>query len=128
MGVEQTVTFTGRTVPAWPVVRDQLARHGLAVQTRMIDGVLAFPDELPTESWRELRLGTDQGMVTLRRETDRVVCVTWGNADPGLRQLWNALIWGFAAAGDGRILTPDGPRSAEEFRCSAELPGGWGIS
>lgn len=125
MGMDQTVTFAGKTTPAWPAVRDLLAHQGLTVQVRMIDGELAFPDELPSESWRELRVGTAIGMVTLRRESDRVAFVIWGNADPGLRQIWNALAWGFAAAGDGRVESPDGPRSAEEFRRSAELPSGW---
>jgi hypothetical protein len=44
----------------------------------MIDGELAFPDEEPPEDWRELRIGTPEGMmVTIRRERDRVVLVVW---------------------------------------------------
>src|SRR3712207_8342677 len=35
----------------------------------------SFPDEVPPEGWRELRVGTPQGMVTLRREGGAVVCV-----------------------------------------------------
>lgn len=115
MGMEQTVTFASGAVPAWPDVRDLVAQKGLAVQVRMIDGELAFPDELPPETWRELRVGTTQGMVTLRQEADRIDFVIWGNADAGLRHLWNTLTWAYAAAGDGRILLPNGPRTAEEF-------------
>lgn len=125
MGMDQTITFPAGAVPAWTVVRDLLAQHGLPVQLRMIDGELAFPDELPPESWRELRVGASSGMVTLRREPDRVVCVIWGNADAGLRQVWNALAWAFAAAADGRILTPNGPCSAGDFLRVAEVPPGF---
>ena len=122
MGMDRTVSFAGRPTPAWAAVADLLARHGFPVQVRMIDGQLAFPDEAPPEPWRELRVGTPQGMVTLRREADRVVCVTWGNADEGLRQAWNALAWAFAEAGGGRVESRTGPLTAADFRRTADLP------
>jgi hypothetical protein len=122
MGMDQSVTFAGAAVPTWPAVCDLLARHGFAAQVRMIDGELAFPDETPPETWRELRVGTPQGMVTLRREADRVVCVTWGNADATLVQAWNALAWAFAEAGGGRVVSAAGPLAAADFRHSADLP------
>jgi hypothetical protein len=121
MGVDQRLTFAG-SPPSWPAVRDLLAQSGFAVQMRMIDGQLAFPDEEPPESWQELRVGTAAGMVTLRRAGQELVCVTWGNADAGLRQAWNALAWACAAAGGGRVLTAQGPIDAEAFRHTAELP------
>jgi hypothetical protein len=122
MGMDQTVSFAGRPTPAWATVADLLARHGFPAQVRMIDGQLAFPDEAPPEPWRELRVGTPQGMVTLRRQADCVVCVTWGNADEGLRQAWNALAWAFAEAGAGEVQTAEGPFDAVAFRRHAELP------
>lgn len=122
MGMDQTVTFAGKSPPSWPAVRDLLAARGFPAQTRMIDGELAFPDEEPPESWRELRVGTPQGMVTLRRGPDHVVFVTWGNADDALRQAWNALAWAYAEAGGGRVQTPQGPADAAAFREGAELP------
>jgi hypothetical protein len=122
MGMDQTVTFAGKTIPTWPAVRHLLAGRGFAVQMRMIDGQLAFPDEEPPEEWRELRLGTPQGMVTLRRGTHEVVFVTWGNADQALRQAWNALAWAFAEAGGGHVLTPEGVLDAAAFARQAELP------
>jgi hypothetical protein len=88
----------------------------------MIDGQLAFPDEEPPESWQELRVGGPAGMVTLRRVGQELVCVTWGNADAGLRQVWNALAWACAAAGGGKVQTAQGPLDAEAFRRVAELP------
>src|SRR4051794_16420066 len=101
MGMDQTVTFAG-SAPAWPRVASLLAERGYPVQMRMIDGELAFPDEMPAATWREIRLGTPQGMITLRRQrtgdSEALVLVTWGNADAEMRQAWNALAWACAAA------------------------------
>jgi hypothetical protein len=120
--MDQTVTFAGRPAPGWPAVRDLLAGLGYSVQLRMIDGELAFPDEEPPEAWRELRPGTPEGMVTLRRSAEGVTFVTWGNADDALRRAWNALTWAFAEAGGGTIGTPNGPVDAATFRRTADLP------
>jgi hypothetical protein len=118
MGQERVVTFAGGVVPPWPSVGELLTRSGFPVQMRMIDGQLAFPDEQPPESWAELRVGTSQGMVTIRRVADRVRLVTWGNADAAMVQAWNALAWAFAELGGGRV---DG-QSPDEFRRQADLP------
>ena len=118
MGVEQRVTFAG-DVPAWPAVRALLGGANYPVQTRMIEGQLAFPDEEPPVDWREMRLGTPGGMVTLRREARRVTFVVWGNADPAMLRARNALMWAFAEAGDGKV---DGELGSGDFRASAELP------
>jgi hypothetical protein len=122
MGMEQTVIFTNKPLPSWPAVRDLLARHGIAVQNRMIDGELAFPDEEPPATWRELRVGTAQGMVTIRREVDGVRLVTWGNADTAMQKAWNALTWAFAEVGGGQVQTAEGTLDAAAFRVRAELP------
>jgi len=122
MGMEQTVTFAGSAIPSWEAVGALLSQHGFPVQMRMIDGQLAFPDETPPADWRELRLGTPAGMITVRREADRVLLVTWGNADAGMQQAWNALTWAFAEAGRGAVLTADGPRSAADYRQAVDLP------
>ena len=121
MGMDQTVSFTGPS-PSWGAARDLLARHGYPVQLRMIDGQLAFPDEEPPEGWRELRVGTPSGMVTIRRETGQMILVVWGNADAGLRQAWNALAWALAEAGGGRVLVAEGELSAADYRVRADLP------
>jgi hypothetical protein len=120
--MDQTVTFGDRPAPGWPAVCEVLARQGYAVQLRMIDGELAFPDEQPPEGWRELRVAAPEGMVTVRRAGGGVTLVTWGNADAGLRQAWNALAWAFAEAGVGSVQTPQGPGDAAAFRRAAELP------
>src|SRR5712672_169181 len=95
MGMEQTVTFSS-PAPSWEAVRDHLASHGYRVQLRMIDGELALPDETPPHDWRELRVSTSAGMVTLRRDAEGVTLVIFGNADATMRQAWNALTWALA--------------------------------
>jgi hypothetical protein len=121
MGMDQTVSFSGPP-PSWEAVRDLLTQHGYAVQMRMIDGQLAFPDEAPPEGWRELRVGTPGGMVTVRRESGQMVLVVWGNADAGLRQAWNALAWAAAEAGGGQVRTAEGAFGAADYRRQADLP------
>src|SRR5438067_12815516 len=122
MGMEQTVTFALGGLPTFEAVSSLLAARGFPLQLRMIDAELAFPDEKPSEGWRELRVGTPQGMITLRREADRLSLVTWGNADRGLTQAWNALVWACAHQGGGQVLTERGPVSADEYRQTADLP------
>ncbi|MCC6416643.1 MAG: hypothetical protein IT429_00160 [Gemmataceae bacterium] len=124
MGMEQRVTFGTAARPLWPAVGELLSVRGFPVQMRMIDGELAFPDEAPPDNWRELRLGVPAGMVTLRRDEASATLVVWGNADPGLRQAWNALTWACAEVTGGRIDTPEGAVSAKDFQARAELPEG----
>ena len=120
--METTVIFEERPIPTWVACRTFLQSRGFAVQMRMIDGELAFPDETPPDAWQELRVGTAHGMVTLRRDHDRIAFVTWGNADAAMVQVWNALIWAVAEVGGGRVETEQGLQTAAEFRRSADLP------
>ena len=102
MGVELGVTLAG-AAPAWPAIAEACARRGLAVQMRMIDGQLSFPDELPPDSWGELRLGVPGGMVTMRRQSNRVVLVVWGNVDEALLRSRQALAEAVAEAAGGTV-------------------------
>ena len=122
MGMEQTVSFAGKPDPTYAAVRDFLGQRGFPLQMGMIDGQLAYPDELPEDGWRELRLRTPQGMVTVRRDGERLVFATWGNADGAMRQAWNALVWAFAAVGGGQIETAEGPADAASYQNRVELP------
>ena len=128
MGMEQTVTFSASAMPTWAAVSSFLTSHGYPTQVRMLDGQLALPGEMPPDDWQELRIGTTQGMVTLRCSRDTVVFVTWGNADAGLRQAWNALAWAYAEIGGGTVQTPEGVLEAAAFRRQADLPSGLGPS
>lgn len=125
MGMEQTVTYNPGTLLSWSKVQGLLSERGLSAPMRMIDGQLALPHETPSDAWRELRLSVPGGMVTLRRAADRVTLVTWGHAEGPLLESWNALAWALAEAGDGRLLTPNGPVAAVDFLNTATLPAGF---
>lgn len=114
MGMDLQVVFP-TAAPAWSAVVERLATHGLAVQMRMIDGELAFPDEVPPDGWRELRVAADGAMVTVRRNEAGVALVVWGNADAAQRRLWHALARAFAAAAAGQVRTEQGVFDAETF-------------
>jgi hypothetical protein len=107
MGMNQNVVFPGEP-PSWPAVAKLLADKGCPVQMRMIDGELAFPDETPPDTWREIRVAAAGAMVTIRRQPNQVVLVAWGNADDNQRALWNALAATWAEAGGG-IVQAAGP-------------------
>lgn len=64
----------------WAVVLERLATRGVPATVKMIDGLPAFPGEVPDESCSELRLSFPAGMVSLKRVAAGVVCVVWGNA------------------------------------------------
>jgi len=120
MGMQRTVRFDPDTVPAWDAVRGQLDRLGVTAAVKMIDNLPAFSDETPEPGWKELRVGTPNGMVTLRAEPGSLACVVWGNADDALRADWDALCWACAAAGAGRVETAEGLHAADTF---AQLTG-----
>ena len=122
MGMDQTILLSKGSSASWPGARELLNRYGFRVKVLMIDGELAFPDEEPAETWRELRLGLSKGMITIRMQEDRIQVVTWGNADPGLLQAWNAVTWAFAHASAGLVQSSEGNISADEFRKKADLP------
>jgi hypothetical protein len=115
MGLDRTVRFPASSVPTWDTIRGQLARVGESAPLRMIDGLPAFPDESPEESWRELRIGFPAGMVTLRRVGDSLTCVVWSNADEALSAALDRVVWACASAGAGLVGTPTGELSASDF-------------
>jgi hypothetical protein len=125
MGMEQYVVFPTPEAPAWPAVADLLARAGLPVQMRMIDGELAFPDEAPPADWRELRIAAAGAMVTLRRAAAGFTVVAWGNADDAQQRLYNAAAWALARAGGGRVQAGGDSLDAESFARQALMPPGW---
>ena len=122
MGLAQRVDFESGRFPDWQAVADLLAGKQYPVQVRMIDGELSLPEELPSGTWQELRVGTPAGMVTIRREEAGVQFVIWGNAAPALQQASNALAWAFAERGSGIVETADGCLRPTEFARKAELP------
>ena len=125
MGLDRKVTIPAGIVPTWGPLADFFTTRQFPVKIMMIDGELSFPDELPPATWRELRLGTPLGMVTLRREEDGVRVVTWGNAEGPLLLAWNAATLALAEVFGDRIHEGGEARSAQEFARQVELPEGW---
>jgi hypothetical protein len=91
MGLQQSVEMPGG-FPAWADFQHACTTAGLPIRVRMIDGLPAFPDEMPPESWQDVRIGTAGGMITLRRSATGVDIVTWGNAECTLQDDIRTLI------------------------------------
>ena len=85
MGQERIITFSG-TSPSWEAIQREATAAGLTLTVRMIDGLPAFPDEIPADGWNEVRVGLMSGMVTVRQQPGRLSLVIWGNADETLRR------------------------------------------
>ncbi|MEZ6140815.1 MAG: hypothetical protein R3B84_09610 [Zavarzinella sp.] len=84
MGLEKTISGdTSKLI--WEKFVESLATAGIPYAMRMIDRMPAFPDELPPENWVEIRFSCDDGMLTVRRTTDAISVVVWGNADQKLQ-------------------------------------------
>jgi len=122
MGLEHTVRFRGEGSPDMRRVIALLGERNFPVQVRMVDGELTMPDEVPPEGWKEVRLATSSGMVTLMHQGREVRVVTWGNADDPMQRAWNAVAWAVAKAGDGQVIRSEGPQSPDDFRASVAVP------
>lgn len=68
-----------------PALLGRLADAGLPTAVVMVDNVLQGPGSTPPTSWRDVRLRTPAGMVTLRRVPNGIAVVVFGNADTPLR-------------------------------------------
>ena len=105
MGMEQKVVLPAGQTPVWPKLADHCVAQSFPLKVMMIDGELAFPDETPGDAWREVRVGTAHGMVTLRRAEDGVHLVTWGNAEGPVRAAWETLARLVAEAFEGTVVS-----------------------
>ena len=121
MGQQRTIRFPGGQVPSWEAIRGQLLRVEPGVALRMIDGLPAFPDEVPEPAWNELRVGLPVGMVTIRRQGGDLVCVVWGDAGGELASAWDRVSWACAAAGDGEVQGAGGAVSPGDFAAAAGI-------
>ncbi len=75
----------------------RLAGAGMAVAVQMIDGALVPPNAQPPAAWREVRLRTPAGTVTLRRREGAVAVTVFGNADAALEAAQRAVADALAA-------------------------------
>ncbi len=121
MGLDCTVRFPGNGLPTWEAIKNRLAQVGELAPLRMVDGMPAFPDEVPDDGWRELRVGTDSGMITIRKSGLALNCIIWGNADVALQAARDRIAWACAVAGNGVVDTPTGELSADAFASHAGI-------
>ena len=83
MGLEIVVPRQG--LCPLPSLIEALAAGGLPTSVAMVDNVLQGPGARPPAQWRDVRLRTPAGVVTLRRTASGVSVVVFGNADEKLQ-------------------------------------------
>jgi hypothetical protein len=84
MGLDVTVD---RAAPlAFVPLLAKLAERGLPATIAMVDGQLHLPKAEPPATWRDVRLRTPAGMLTVRRDGARLSIVVFGNADDALQR------------------------------------------
>ena len=83
MGLE-IVVARSHLCPLSPIL-ERLRAAGLPSTVAMVDGVLQGPGAVPSLDWRDVRLRTPAGVVTLRRTPGGVAIVVFGNADGALQ-------------------------------------------
>jgi hypothetical protein len=79
-----------RPLPLGPVL-DALGRAGVTAVVAMADNALRPSGAPPPEEWRDVRLRTAAGMVTLRRQTAGIAVLVFGNADAALQAAQRAV-------------------------------------
>jgi hypothetical protein len=72
-------------------VLDALGKAGMPAVVAMADNVLRPPGAPPPEEWRDVRLRTPAGMVTLRRQTAGIGVLVFGTADAALQAAQRAV-------------------------------------
>jgi hypothetical protein len=85
MGMELAVQRAAESVSIRAVLA-ALAQAGMVCTIMMVDGQLVMPGSEPAAGWRDLRLRTPSGMVTVARRPTGLAVVVFGNADAGLQE------------------------------------------
>jgi hypothetical protein len=82
MGLTHSVAV--RQPPDLAALLEALTRAGLPSVPMMIDNQLVAPNAPPPARWRDVRLKTPAGTLTLKLDGSTVHLVVFGNADAGL--------------------------------------------
>lgn len=83
MGVERVVSVASFSFPRLIAA---LQARGVSAELAMLDGRLVLPETAIPAGWRELRVRTAAGMVTLAQRPGAVAVVVFGNADAALQR------------------------------------------
>ena len=89
MGLE--VVVSRPTPPDLAAALARLAATGMTATVVMVDGRLHAPGAAVPPTWRDVRLSTVAGMLSLRRRPDGVAVVVFGNAGDALVAAQRAL-------------------------------------
>jgi hypothetical protein len=65
----------------WPALLATLQANQLPALVAMIDGALQMPGAIPPSTWRDVRLRTPAGTITLVRKPAGIAVVVFSNAD-----------------------------------------------
>ncbi len=68
----------------------------------MVDNALRPMQAPPPDDWRDVRLRTPAGMITLRRHAGGIAIVVFGNADAALQAAQRTVADALRTASDGR--------------------------
>jgi len=85
MGLEVLVRSPSESISLRAALK-RLAEGGFPTTILMVDGALVMPSAPPPEAWREVRVKTTAGTVTLSRRPGGVAVLVFGNADVALRE------------------------------------------
>ena len=89
MGLE--IVIPRATACPLSVLLEKLAAAGLPTTLAMVDNVLQGPGAIPPALWRDVRLRTAAGLVTLRRTAAGVAVVVFRNAGAELQAAQRAV-------------------------------------
>lgn len=89
MGLERLAPHPDRPLPE---IAAALAAAGVTAMVVMIDNAFVAPGRPLPEVWRDARLKTPAGTVTLARRPDGIAVVVFGNADEPLRAAQDAIL------------------------------------
>jgi hypothetical protein len=81
-----------RETPSLTALLEALAKQGLPSTILMIDNQLVSPKVPPPSAWRDVRLKTPAGTVSIKREAAGVSVTVFGNADPALLAAQAAIV------------------------------------
>jgi hypothetical protein len=84
-GIPEAGVASAAPCPLLPLLQ-RLAAEGLPTAVAMVDGALQPPMAPVPEDWRDVRLKTTAGMVTLSRKPGAIKVAVFGNADEALKE------------------------------------------
>jgi hypothetical protein len=72
-------------------VVERLAAAGVRAQVMMVDDQLVAPGAQVSDGWRDVRLRTPAGTLSLKRRGAEIAVVVFGNADAALQAMQRAV-------------------------------------